>query len=931
MKKFIKVLLIIILVLLISIIVLPIFFKGKILKIAKEQINKNVNAKVEFSDLNLSFIRNFPNASVVLKNLAVVGIDEFESDTLLSLKSFNIRLDIVSVIKMENINIKGILVDHPVIMARVLENGKANWDIAMAVEEVEEEVDTTVSEFTTKISLKKFEIRNAFIKYSDESSNLYASLDNFNFLLKGDLAQDFTSLSIRSATEAVNFIMDGIRYVKDASLNININLDADLKNSIYILKENEIALNDLALGFNGSVEIPNESDIISDMNFATRKTDFKSLLSMVPAIYMQDFQDVKTSGNLSLNGSVKGVYNGEKDILPDAKLQLKVENAMFKYPDLPKSADNIQIDVDLFYDGTETDNSVINLNKFHIDLGGNPVDLSMNIKTPVSDMNLNGIFKANIDLATLSDVVPLEDITLQGKISSDIDFMGYMSYIEKEEYDKFKADGNLRISDLVFNSPDMPKAFKINESSVTFSPKYLLVSSFDAEIGNSDLQFKGRLENFIPYVFKDETIRGDFQFSSNVLDLNEFMSETAEVETSEVDTVPLSVIEVPKNIDFRLISKIDKIYYDKLEIANASGIIKVKDGKVLLENLVMNTLEGTMKLSGEYNTLDMKAPLVDFGIEATGIDIPSAFKAFSVLEKLAPIAKAATGRVSIGMQYTSLLDEEMSPILKSIVGKGSFSSANIGLIKSNTFAKIGDALKTKAFDNMTLQNLKVGFEIRNGRVYLDPFETKMGTTNFVIAGDQGIDKTMNYDMNINIPRTVLGSGANESLNKLYANAASKGINISPSETLNMNVNVGGSFSEPKISIDLKDNVKQSAAAIKEEIKEKAKEEIEKKKEEAKAIVNEEAEKIIAEAEKQAGQIRQEAARLAEITRDEANSNADKMVNEAKNPIAKRAAEIGAKKLRQEGEDKAQRIIREADDKANKIVQEARERADKLTQ
>ena len=283
------------------------------------------------------------------------------------------------------------------------------------------------------------------------------------------------------------------------------------------------------------------------------------------------------------------------------------------------------------------------------------------------------------------------------------------------------------------------------------------------------------------------------------------------------------------------------------------------------------------------------------------------------------------------MQYTSLLDEEMSPILKSIVGKGSFSSTNIGLIKSNTFAKIGDALKTKAFDNMTLQNLKVGFEIRNGRVYLDPFETKMGTTNFVIAGDQGIDKTMNYDMNINIPRTVLGSGANESLNKLYANAASKGINISPSETLNMNVNVGGSFSEPKISIDLKDNVKQSAAAIKEEIKEKAKEEIEKKKEEAKAIVNEEAEKIIAEAEKQAGQIRQEAARLAEITRDEANSNADKMVNEAKNPIAKRAAEIGAKKLRQEGEDKAQRIIREADDKANKIVQEARERADKLTQ
>ena len=53
-------------------------------------------------------------------------------------------------------------------------------------------------------------------------------------------------------------------------------------------------------------------------------------------------------------------------------------------------------------------------------------------------------------------------------------------------------------------------------------------------------------------------------------------------------------------------------------------------------------------------------------------------------------------------------------LLNSIVGKGNFSSSSIGLMKSNTFTKLGDMLKTKAFDNMTLENLNVGFEIRNG-------------------------------------------------------------------------------------------------------------------------------------------------------------------------------------------------------------------------
>ena len=931
MKKFLKILLIIILAILVILIVTPIFFKGKIMEIAKEQINNNLNAKVEFSNLNLSFIRNFPNASIVLKDLSVSGTGEFESDTLLKLKSFAISVDVISAIKMENINIKGILIDQPIVLAKVLKDGKANWDIVKETEETGEEVDTTVTEFTTKIALKKFEIRNASIKYIDESSNMAAYLDNFNFILKGNFAQDFTTLSVNSNTEALSFIMDGIKYINKASLDITTNLDADLKNSIYVLKDNNFAINDLSLGFEGSVELPNDSDIKTDIRFVTKKTDFKSLLSMVPAIYMQDYQDVKTTGNLMLKGEVKGVYNSEKNIMPDASLNLKVENAMFKYPDLPKSADNIQIDISLFYDGVVANNSTIDINKFHIDFGGNPVDLTMNIKTPETDMNINGIFNVNLDLATIADVIPMENMTLQGKINSNIDFMGYMSNIEKEEYEKFKADGMLQINDFVFNSPDMPKAFKINESSVLFSPRYVQVKSFDAEIGNSDMVFTGRLENFIPYVFKDETIKGDFQFTSNLIDLNEFMSDTTVAETTEEDTVPLTVVEVPKNIDFRLNSTIEKIYYDKLEISKANGIILVKDGKVTLQNLAMNMLEGSMKLNGDYNTQDIKSPLIDFNILATDIDIPSTFRAFSVLEKLAPIAKSATGKISLGMDYTSFLDEHMQPILKTIVGKGSFSSKQIGLIKSGTFTKIGDALKTKAFDNMTLNNVNVSFEIQNGRIFLDPFETKMGSTDLIIAGDQGIDQTMNYKMNISMPRSVLGSGANEALNNLYANAALKGLNIAPSENVNMNVTVGGTVTSPKVSIDLKDNVKQSAQAIKEEVKEKAMEELDKKKEEAKAFVNEQAQKIIADAEAEAAKVRAEAAKLADATRKESTANADKLVSEAKNPIAKKAAEVSAKKIKQEGEDKAKKIEQEADDKANKIIQEAKDRAAKLTE
>ncbi len=121
--------------------------------------------------------------------------------------------------------------------------------------------------------------------------------------------------------------------------------------------------------------------------------------------------------------------------------------------------------------------------------------------------------------------------------------------------------------------------------------QYLEVKNFDAVMGKSDFHTSGKLEDFIPYVFKDKTIRGNFIFTSGVLDLNEFMTSSTST-TAETDTLPLTLVAIPGNIDFRLVSRIDKMYYDKLEIENTIGTILVKDKKIILDSLEMNMLEG---------------------------------------------------------------------------------------------------------------------------------------------------------------------------------------------------------------------------------------------------------------------------------------------------------------------------------------------------
>jgi len=925
MKKVFKIISFVIIVLFIMIFTLPVLFKGKIFNYVKNEINKNLIAKVDFENLGVSLIKNFPDANISLKKMSVIGVDDFASDTLFFIDKFEIVVNLTSLLRNE-LNIKKIILNKPLFHAIVKENGMANWNITKIDTIAKDEIkDTTTAEFKTKIALKKFQIKQANIKFEDYKSKIFAAINNWNLLLKGNFSKDFTNINLATNIEKLSFKYGLINYLKDVMLDIEANIDGDLKNKSFSLKQNHVALNDLYIGFEGIFSMK-DSDIVVDMSFATKKTEFKSLLSLIPAIYKKDFKDLQAGGKLALEGNIKGVYS--KRTMPDVSLNLTVENAMFKYPSLPKTADNIQIDAYVFYDGKNLDNSIFDLRKFHIDFGGNPIDIVLRVKTPESDLNLKGNFKTNIDLLTIKDVVPLENTNLAGKIISDVYFEGYMSYIEKQEYDKFIVDGNLNIDNFKFVSSTIPQKIAINNAYLVFSPKFIELKNLAMDIGRSDFNLKGKLENFINYIFKNGTIKGILELKSDLLDINEFMTEEKAETLQEKDTAKMRVIEIPPKVDFVFASNISKIYYDKLVIDNFEGIVKVIDKKLILEKVSMNTLDGKMLLKGEYNTQDKNKPLIDFYFSAMDISVSSAVKSFSTLEKIAPIALNTTGKVSINASYTCLLNEYMSPVLNTILSKGFLSSKELSILKSNTFVKLGEALKTKAFDNMTLKDLEINFEIRDGKIFVEPFDIKIKNTNMAIGGVQGIDKSINYTVRITMPKGELGKEAETLVNNLVSQLTRSGVKYEIGENIIYDVKIDGTITDPKFSINL---VGQTGKSVKDELKQKVTQELQQKKEAIKSAANAEAQKIIEEAEKLASEIRAKANELAEKTRTEANKKADDVLRQAKNPIEKKAAEITAKKIREEGEKKAQEIINKGNEDADKIIQQAKEKASKLTQ
>ena len=923
------------LALLILIIAAPFLFKKQIIQFVKDTANKELNAKVNFGTFDLTLMSSFPDFTLSVDDVSVANIGDFQGDTLLYAKNLTIGLNLMSVIKGDQYKINTISIDRPRIHALVMKNGKANWDITKPSATPAATADNS-SSTPFKMTLKKLEIKNGYIVYYDATLACKAEMYNTNYTLSGDFTSDNFVLEMLLEVEKMSVNYGGIAYFNKVKTRVKMNMDADMPNFKFTMKDNEFSFNELTLGLDGYFAMP-KKDMDMDLKFKANQTEFKNILSLIPGIYTADFKNVKTSGSLSLNGFAKGIYNDADKKMPAFGLNLKINDAMFQYPSLPKAATAIQVDLAVDNKTGQPDATVIDLNKFHVELGGNPIDAKMHVSTPVSDANIIAEIMAKINLATMKDVIPLEKgDDIDGLINADVKMKGRMSSIEKQRYNEFDAKGQLSVLNMNYKSKSLGYPTEISKLYLNFTPQYVELTELEAKAGRSDFHIDGKIENFIQYALKDSLLKGTFNLKSSSIDLNEFMStdNTAATQPATIpaaDTAAEGVVAVPSNLDIRLNAIISRMLYTNLDITNISGGVGVKDSKLALDKLKMEIkdLEGTMAMSGVYNTQNIKKPLVDFDVDITNFDIPKTFKAFNSVQKLAPVGKYAKGKFGTKLKFTSQLDEHMSPVLTTLTGGGTLQTKSVSLEGFEPLNKLADALKQEKYKKLTLENINATYEFKDGRVFVKEMPIKSGNIAGTVKGSTGFDQTIDYTWAMEIPRTEFGATANAVAGSLLAQLNSAaGTTIKMSDKVKIKAIFGGTITKPTIRTDL---FGSSDGGAKETVKEQVKQVIGQGVDMAKQKAKEEADKILADAQAQASKIKADAADLANKTRAEGYAAIDKNIEDIKNPISKMAAKTAAPSAKKEVDKQVQKIQDDANKKADDILLKAKAESDKKLQ
>ena len=521
-----------------AMVIVPVIFKDDIQKALDEQIAANVDAQVFYDTdaFGLSLFKSFPSLSVSVGKFGVAGNAPFENDTLAYVGNFRLDINVMSAIKGEKIIINNILLDEPAITVKVLADGKANYDIAKstseeAPEEIVEEADTTATSTDIQIAIKKWEIRNGNIAYIDQAGNMAAYLEGLNHEGAGDFTLEVFDITTSTIIEKVSFLYEGTSYLSNKTFKADLILNMDLANMKFTFKENSVALNAFGFGFDGFVSMPSD-DIEMDITFAGKEIDLKGILSLIPGAYQEYLDGISAGGQIGFDGYVKGVYN--ESSMPQVAANLQVDNGAIKYAEYPIPIEELTVRAGFEYPSADLKDFSFTVDNFSMLVDGEKSSASLLFKD-LEDYFWDFQFEGNLDIGKLTQIIPVEGMDLEGKVNAALQTSGRMSDVEAERYDKLPTSGNMSLDGFKYTSPDLPQGFGIESTAMQFNPEAITLSNFKGNAGRTDLNMSGEIRNYLEYALgEDATLVGRFDFSSSMVDINEWMTEE--------DTVVVEVV-----------------------------------------------------------------------------------------------------------------------------------------------------------------------------------------------------------------------------------------------------------------------------------------------------------------------------------------------------------------------------------------------------
>jgi AsmA protein len=482
--------------------IIPVLFPGTISEQVKIFANKRLAGKLNYKKVHLTFFRHFPSLTVSVDDLLLQGSRPFQQDTLLSAKEVAAGINLKNLIFDAEVKIDEIYVNDALANVYVNSKGQANYNVYVSSPSKSPK-DTTEKGTSIKLDLIKF--RNWHVRYNDHTAKILVDAKGLNYTGKGGLSEDIFDLKTDLNIDQLDFSLNRVYYAKQKSLHADLITRINTNALTFVLRKNELRINDLPLKFTGFVSILKDGYDL-DIKAASEKTTIRDMISVLPPQYLDWAKDTKLAGNSDLFFSLKGKFSEPRNLKPNFTARLLVKDGVISSDKAPVPMNNLNVDLNIDFPSLDPEQLGLDLKKLSFDLGEKNNFRAVVTTKGLSEMNVNANIKGAVNLQTLDQALGLKDLEIRGLMNADVKANGIFS-MDKKLFPKTNGYLNLKDGWLKTTSYPHPIAHinlsaAINNTDGTFSSLGVKITPFKFDFEGNPVFVDADLQNFEDLLYK---------------------------------------------------------------------------------------------------------------------------------------------------------------------------------------------------------------------------------------------------------------------------------------------------------------------------------------------------------------------------------------------------------------------------------------------
>ncbi len=706
--------------------------KAKQLVVA--EINKHLLVPAEVGEVEFTLFRNFPDASVVFRQVAIKPpAGAGEAPGLLHAKGISLRFGIFSLFTGEY-RIRSVDIQEASVTLWRDKDGRNNFEVwKKGGSEEGKKVD---------FDIQRVVLRKSKVYYRDVAAGNDLAVAISYVTLKGKISGAVVEAGLSGNLAAERLLIGP----DDYSLKESINLHADV-----ILDQDAGTINITRAGLRAGGEDFSVSGLLSygkrvnatDLLISVEQADIEKLFILIPERFTASLKDYRPGGRLTAELRVKGNYGGKQSPLVTAGFSVK-KGSLAHLRHKTRLSGIVASGSYTAKTGNRADR--LEFTEFEGSAGRGNFRGKLLLENSVRP-KVNLTLSASLFLDEIAAFMPEGQITdARGKLVADISYEGSFDAAARVPE---KASGLVSLADAGFVLVKDGRKLSDLNAELELRNGSVMIDRLSLKTGRSDLSLSGNFRNLAAFLFqKDQPLFFDAAVRSERLCLEDIAPASAAATAGEGQPGNAATAIFPERVGFNAAISCDLFTYRDFSAEKVSGRLSLDDRVLRVGSFSMKAMDGSVSGSGVLNNRYGSHAQVVCNVSLHDVDIQRLFREFGDFGQTSLQSRHLKGRADAEVQYGATMSNRFETDAASVSAIADLEIRDGELVGFEPLQELSRFLDADELMNVKFSTLKNRVEIARKTVIIPEMEVKSSVMGLKGYGSHTFGNDIDYHLNL---------------------------------------------------------------------------------------------------------------------------------------------------------------------------------------